>query len=371
MPSGTFSLPGASQAERPTFKMTHPMIDAQLGNRARITSLPGPVVALTEPLADLLHRTATSAQRTILVVPEHSAVTPAFDRLTDATGTIVLIKESGSYRELRSGRLIPHLAQTLEVLAERQLKISPRHMVQRDVRPNLTVSISAYHPARRATRLGAVVELVRDHLLPDAGLSWGGYEPAGAFWDRDALTGFCRARMPTVHLVVAGHGSGGILTGTLTVSRTDNGLEEYAELNLAGATPATGYRDRAMALFRALSTQTKPQFALAMRTYARADTSLPVTMRRPPTPLAVLIGAPGMRQLHADAAQVASAHGGETTGYGRRRGLLVPLESNFDADWQPLLDLVRTLDGDAGNVRRALGTDTDTPSSQGPGAPRP
>ncbi|WP_147680875.1 DUF6177 family protein [Actinomyces ruminicola] len=371
MPRGTFTRPGASRDKQPTFKTTHPMLDAQIDNRARITRLPGPVVALTEPLADLLHRTAGSSQRTILVVPEHSAVTPAFDRFTDATGTIVLIQEDTTYRELRSGRLIPHLSQTLEVLDQPQLKISPRHMVQRDVRPNLIFSISAYHPARRTTRIGSVVELVTEHLLPDAELSWGGYEPAGAFWDRDALTGFCRAHMPTVHLVLAGHGYNGTLTGTLTVSRTDNGLEEYVELNLAGATPPTAYRDRAMALFRALSTEAKPQFALAMRTYARADTSLPVTMRRPPTPLAVLIGAPGMRQLGVDAAQVASAHGGETTGYGRRRGLLVPLESNIDADWQPLLDLVRALDGDAGNVSRALGAGDGKSATRGSAAPRP
>ncbi|SDN17274.1 DUF6177 family protein [Actinomyces ruminicola] len=371
MPRGTFTRPGAPRAERLTFKMTHPMLDAQIGNRARITRLPGPVVALTEPLADLLHRTAGGSQRTILVVPEHSAVTPAFDRLTDATGTIVLVQEDATYRELRSGRLIPQLSQTLEVLDQPQLKVSPRHMVQRDVRPNLTVSISVYHPARRTTRLGGVVELVAEHLLPDAELSWGGYEPAGAFWERDALTDFCRAHMPTIHLVLAGHSDHGTLTGTITVSRTDNGLEEYVELSLAGATPATAYRDRAMALFRTLSTEAKPQFALAMRTYARADTSLPVTMRRPPTPLAVLIGAPGMRQLGVDAAQVASAHGGEATGYGRRRGLLVPLESNFDADWQPLLDLVRTLDGDAGNVSRALGVEAGTSTARGAAAPRP
>ncbi|MBW3068209.1 hypothetical protein GZ998_01570 [Actinomyces sp. 594] len=368
MPHGTFALPGGPRAEQPTFKMTHPMLDAQIGNRARVTRLPGPVVALTEPLADLLHRTAGSSQRTILVVPENSTVTPAFDRLTDATGTIVLVQEGPTYRELRSGRLIPQLGQTLEVLEQQQLTVSPRHMVQRDVRPILTVSISAYHPTRRSTRLGGVVELVTEQLLPDAELSWGGYEPAGAFWDRDALTGFCRAHMPTVHLVLAGHGYNGTLTGTLTASRTNNGLEEYVELNLAGATPPTAFRDRAMALFRAVAEQAKPQFALAMRTYARADTSLPVTVRRPPTPLAVLIGAPGMRQLGLDAARVAAAHGGQTTGYGRRRGLLVPLESNFDADWGPLLNLVHTLDGDAGNVRRALGVEGSTPNNHGPAA---
>lgn len=371
MSHGTFALPGASQAERPTFKMTHPMLDAQIGDRARITVLPGPVIALTEPLADLLHRTAGSSQRTILVVPERSTVTPAFDRLTDATGTIVLVQEGATYRELRSGRLIHDVGQTLEVLAEPQLTVSPRHLVQVDVVPVLTVSISAYHPARRTTQLGGVVEMVAEHLLPDAELSWGGYEPAGAFWDRDALTRFSRAHMPTVHLVVAGHANHGTLTGTVTVSRTGNGLEEYVELNVAAGTPVTEYRDRAMALFRAVSERAKPQFALAMRTYARADTSLPVTVRRPPTPLAVLIGAPGIRQLGVDAAQVASAHGGETTGYGRRRGLLVPLESNFDADWDPLLDLVRTLDGDAGNVSRALGAQGNTPPNRGPATRRP
>lgn len=237
--------------------------------------------------------------------------------------------------------------------------------------PILTVSISAYHPARRTTQLGGVAELVATHLLPGAELSWGGYEPAGAFWDRDALTRFCRAHMPTVHLVLTGHSDHGVLTGTMTVSRTDNGLEEYVELNVAADAPVTEYRDLTMALFRALSDQAKPQFALAMRTYARADASLPVTVRRPPTPLAVLIGAPGIRQLGVNAAQVASIHGGETTGYGRRRSLLVPLETNFDADWGSLLDLLRTLDGDAGNVSRALGVESNTSASRGPAAQRP
>ncbi|MDU0348900.1 DUF6177 family protein [Actinomyces sp. MRS3W] len=368
---GTQHSPDAPPAERPHFTMTHPMLDAQIGSRASITVLSGPVIALTEPLADLLHRTAGRTQRTILVVPEHSAVTPAFDRITDATGTIVLIDEEGAYRELRSGRPIPDIKHTLEILADPRPAISPLHMRQRDVVPNLTVSISAYHPARRTTRLGGVVELVAEHLLPDGELFWGGYEPAGAFWDRDELTTFCRDHMPTVHLVLAGHGQRATLTGTLTASRTANGLEEYVEFSVVGAAPSTEYRERTMTLFEALSTGAKPQFALAMRTYARADASLPATVRRPPTPLAVLIGAPGIRQLGVDAAAVAEAHDGETTGYGRRRGLLVPLESNFDADWSPLLDLVRTLDGDAGNVRRALGMDNNSSTDRGPAAQRP
>jgi hypothetical protein len=165
--------------------------------------------------------------------------------------------------------------------------------------------------------------------------------------------------MPEVHFNLAAHSDLGTLSGTTTVARTSNGLEEYVEVSVAIPDLAPSQQiDVVNRLLDTIAEQTKPQFLLAVRIQALADTSLPTSIRQPPVPLAVLIGAAGIRQLGVDVRDVARQHAGRTYGSGRRQGLIVPVETT-QADWSALSSLVATLDGDAGNIARVLEDPTD------------
>lgn len=344
----------------------HHMFDAQVGTTVAVTYLHDPCIGWTEYLLDFIG-SALSNENEItpaLVIPETSHVTPAFDRLTEATGTPVFVEDSGGHRDFRSGMWAPNLAHFFEDGPHSRFKVSQQFLhptPEPALVPTLMLSASIYHPARRTTKLGRVTEIITETLLPGPSttLSWGRYEPVGAPWDRGQLTDLARKLMPEAHFNLAAHSDLGTLSGTMTVARTSSGLEEYVEVSIAIPDLAPSQQtDAVNTLLDTLAEQTKPQFVLAVRIQALADTSLPTSIRRPPVPLAILIGAAGIRQLGVDVHDIARQHAGRTYGSGRRQGLIVPFETT-QADWSALSSLVATLDGDAGNIARVLEDPTD------------
>lgn len=344
----------------------HHMFDAQVGTTVAVTYLDDPCIGWTEYLSDFIGSALRHENKITpaIIIPETSHVTPAFDRLTDATGTPVFIEDGGGYREFRSGMRAPNLAQFFEGAPRSQFTVSQQFLrpaPEPALVPTLMLSASIYHPARRTTKLGRVTEIITETLLPapSTTLSWGRYEPVGAPWDRNKLTALARELMPEVHFNLAAHSDLGTLSGTTTVARTSNGLEEYVEVSVAIPDLALSQQiDVVNRLLDTIAEQTKPQFVLAVRIQTLADTSLPTSVRQPPVPLAVLIGAAGIRQLGVDVRDVARQHAGRTYGSGRRQGLIVPVETP-QADWSALSSLVATLDGDAGNIARVLEDPTD------------
>ena len=352
-----------------TQSLPHPFFDQRVGSTAVITNLDGPCVGLSEGLADFIVTVReTTSKSIVIIVPDGARVTPAFDRLTEAAGCVVLVREKAGLRGLHSGRWSRRITDFLSVPVAATLT-SKAFFAVPPLTDVLDLSISIYHPPRTTTVLGRVIELIGDRLLPGAGLGWGRYEPAGAPWDRDRLTELAREHMPEAHMVVAAHDDdGGVATGTLTASRTANGLEEYVELSVvpSPSLPREAWAARVCDLFEDLGANLKPQFALATRSLGHPDACLPLTLRTAPTPLAILIGAPGIKQLGVNAGQIASAHGGTTVGRGRRRGLLVPLETGRTGDWSALAPLLASLDGGTGRLARVLESGTQDRGSHAP-----
>ena len=83
--------------------------------------------------------------------------------------------------------------------------------------------------------------------------------------------------------------------------------------------------------------------------------------------------------LRDDANRLAAAHHGETRGYGRRRCFLVSTDAeqktdmdtdmDKEADWNGLLDILRTLDKSRGNIARILQNANTDSASAAPGLP--
>ncbi|WP_139738696.1 DUF6177 family protein [Actinomyces wuliandei] len=370
---------------------THPVQDGRVGDLATVTRLEGPVIAWSEHLSDLVARMRRSSPMDIVVViPEASRLTPAFDRLSQDAGLIVLVEEADGYRQLRAGWYYPTLREAVEAATAPRRRgpasapattqeppaaqagaragapgagapstdmtdmpdimpdISVDFLQPSQTVPHLLVSASMFQPARRSTSLGRTVELVVEHLLDkDAEISWGRYEPAGASWDRDALTTLSRRLMPKARVTLAAHSDHGIACGTLTMLRTSSGVEEYTELVVAPSAlslPSQEQVSRSMGLLSTLAVEARPQFVLTARTYGHPDTSLPVTVRTPPTPLTLAIGAGGIHLLGLDPQTVADRHDGTVIGRGRKRGVAVPLDSGRPGDWTSLFALLPTLD---------------------------
>ncbi|WP_315583943.1 DUF6177 family protein [Actinomyces viscosus] len=339
----------------------HHMLDARVGTGVALTYLDDPCIGWTEYISDFIGSALRHENEITpaIIIPGTSHITPAFDRLTEAAGTVVLVEDGDGHRELRSGMWAPSIAQFFEGAPRSQFTVSqqflhPSH--EPALVPTLMLSASIYHPARRTTKLGRATEIITETLLPGPSttLSWGRYEPVGAPWDRGRLTALARELMPEIHFNLAAHSQTGTLSGTMTVARTSNGLEEYIEVSVTTPNLAPAQQiDMVNTLLDTIAEQTKPQFVLAVRVQALEDTSLPTSLRQPPVPLAVLIGSAGIRQLGVDARDVARQHGGRTYGSGRRQGLIVPVETT-QSDWSALASLVATLDGEAGNIARVL-----------------
>ncbi|SPT54326.1 Uncharacterised protein [Actinomyces bovis] len=336
----------------------HPFFDYKVDELATVTRLDDPCIYLSEGIADLIHAVRNTTQKQIIItVPQGARLTPAFDRVAYDTGCTVLVREPTGFRDARNGRWTPQIELVVQNPNDPRIVLSENHFQPAELVPLLTVSASIYHPARGGTVIGRVAELLCLGLLPeDTVLGWGRYEPAGAPWDRKQLTKDARDRMPHALFTISAHSdTGAIATGTLTISRSENGLEEYLEVNVNPKHwRADEWHERTTNFLNAIGNELKPQFALAYRTGGLADGSVPTTARPAPTPVAVLIGAPGVKQLGVDAQEVAQQHGGMTTGHGRRQGILVPLKASTAGDWSTLGKLVETLDGGTGKVARVL-----------------
>ena len=347
----------------------HPYYDYKVGDQVAITTLAGPCIAFDEGLADFIHLVRTTTDKDLVItIPPKARLTPAFDRLVDATGCIVLVRESsGGYRDLRTGRWTPEIRPAASNRDDPRIVVSEAHFQQDNLTPLLTVSAAIYHRARLSTVLGRVAELICAHFMPEGTvLSWARTEPAGAVWDRKTFTKTARDNMPEAHMILAAHGPGrSVASGSMTINRTENGLEEYLEMTvLPTHIEPAWWQDRVNTFLQAVGTELKPQFALVFRTAGNDDGTFPPTARTVPTPMAVLIGAPGIRRLRVDPEAVAGKHRGSVTGRGRRHGVLIPLDSGREPAWDAMSSLLSTLDGDNGNLARVLAPKT----SAGPAA---
>ncbi|ARD42549.1 DUF6177 family protein [Actinomyces gaoshouyii] len=341
-------------------RSAHHYYDAQSGDTGAVTFLDSAIVGFDEGLSDFLSAVRrTSGRVPVLILNDSARVTPAFDRLTEMAGALPLIRDDGGYRLMRGGLWAPRVADFLTQGPTSAPSLSPRHLIRRGLIDVIYVSASLYHPARTSTMVGRSVELIAEAFAPhgEVGVSWGRYEPAGAPWDRAGITSLARRKMPAIDLTIALHGEGFTATGTMSVNRTRLGIEEYVELAIAvPGRDASEHEPRALALLRALSQETRPQFALVTRTEGFPDTSLPTSARVPASPVAVLVGRAGLKQLGVNPSAIAERHGGTVEGAGKRLNLVAPLTTAAPGDWAPLIHLIETLDQEGTTtVARVLG----------------
>lgn len=304
----------------------HPLLDSVGDGSVRIESRAA-VVRLGRAQADLLGRAADVGARPILVTDGLSVVTEAFRQaLLDAGGAWVVRGDDGLRNGLDGRRLdaFPDAAETV---------------------------------------LGTTSELLATELAGAAPTGWGTHEPAGRPWDRRTLTEAARDRMPDpTRFVVVGSAAAPVAF-TVTAQRTDQGVEELTTGLLSVGAPgdaAAAARVEAVpqVLGRLAATQL-PLFALVLRRPGRADLAQAPRMPFPPVPVAVLLGAPAIRQLGLDPAVMRDRFGAVVAGKPRIPALVLPFGRHRDrSPVEELRDLVEHVGQD--RVADAVGMDEST-----------
>jgi hypothetical protein len=324
--------------ELSTAAVTHPLVDFG-GESFVATESRSPVIFLTAGRVSLLAAAAAADRRVVLVTDELCLLTPAFVEVWREAGAAWVVRSPGGLREGFSGRRLSEIGEVFTVAGVRSvddidlgfLRPTPATAVE------ILVVVSLRHRARSSTLLGGPIATLSELLTGQSPAVWGAHEPAGNRWDREQLTTFARAQMPGPTLLVS---SGERFRSSLVIQRTDHGLEEITEAHISLGVPSTvsfeEKRAQLEAFLAQLATTGMPLVGLVFARPGRDDLLTPAFLQQPPSPLALLIGPPGVRGLEIATEQMVQDFGAVTVGRPRIPGLLFPLGSLEDPTWSRL-----------------------------------
>lgn len=337
----------------------HPTIDSSDAT-AVVTETRAEVAHLSEARAALLVAVSAAGRHVVLVSDERTRLTyPLREALRDAGGFWVVREESGAMRDGLDGRRLDSIADavTRGPLASAD-DVAVRYL--RPARPDavqLVISQSVRHKAIRTTLLGGPMELLAEQLTGAVPAGWGAHEPAVVTWDRGRLSEFVRGRMPDETTVMVAGSVAQPLIGTIRAARTSGGLEETTQVVLGvgapGSAAAAAAIERLPEIFAGLAHQ-MPLFGLVVARTGRADLTFPSILEVPPSPLGMLIGPPGVRELHLDVPDLTARLGARVVGRPRIPGLYFPLGAFDRPGWQALDAVVETIGLE--RVRAVLGS---------------
>lgn len=291
------------------------------------------------------------------------------DELRFSGGLWVVRGEDGAIYDGRSG----YRLQRLQDLWERPVGGRERLWSFRELAPDARgaffFDVFTRERAQERTRCGVVAE----HMVAGFGggrlVRWGECEPLASVWNRADVTGSLRAQMPTSrrHLARGERGE----SVSIQVSRTRTGLLEHTR----GLVPAgvygrpEGFSEGVSLAMHPVVTETLQglvegfRLNVAMVSYSEVvdlDGSLGqiVSRRRMDVPLAVVIGAPAVRDLRIDVADLSARHDVTPLGLRRAPSLLVRF-SGRDELWHQLVAFAHDLDQE--RLAAALAVEFDDP----------
>ena len=311
-----------------------------------------PVIFLNAGRISLLAQAQDEDRRVVLVTDELCYLTPAFAEVWREAGAAWVVRSVNGLREGFTGRWLSEIGEVFTAPRIRSvddvdlgfLRPAPATAVQ------VMAVISLRHKARATTILGGPMAEVAKIISGAAPQVWGAHEPAGNRWNREDLTGFAQSQMPGPVLAV---GVGTSFRSTLTVQRTSAGIEEITEAHLSLGVPSTvafeDHRKRLMSYLSGLAENSMPLVGLIMARPGRADLLIPPFLQHPPTPMALLIGPPGVRALDISIDQMRRQFGAVSVGRPRIPGLLFSLGSLGEPTWPVLDAILSAIGGDQVN----------------------
>jgi hypothetical protein len=332
--------------EIPVSGIRHPLAD-QLHETYVVTESRAPIVFLTAARANLLRTAGEAGLCPVLVTDELSCLTPAFAEVWRTGGGAWVVRGAGG--RLREGFTGRTLDQIGDVLAAAPMR-GPEDIDPGYLRPTVVDSIevlvttSLRHRASPSTLLGGSLAALAPFVGAGEPELWSAYEPTGTRWDREGLTGFVRNRMPADTLVVA---TAPGLVGTITARRTTAGVEEITEARLSVGTPSTVafevLLNRLHAYLAELVELGMPLVGVVLARPGRSDLLIPPLLQHPPSPLALLIGPPGVRSFGLDVDDMVTRFQARPVGRPRIPGLLFGLGTIGVESWARLDALLTAL----------------------------
>lgn len=312
-------------------RIPHPLSDSE-GEGSVRTETRSPVIWLSEGRLDLIGKVGRAGGRVIVVSDGLSVLTePMRDALRSTGGAWVVRGGDGVLRDGLTGRRLARFQDALGLPRPTSAdEIAVGHLRPEQAEDlQLAVSYAVRHRSAPETLLGDALERLCRRLVGDAPAGWSTSEPTSRRWDRAELTEFVRGRMPqTSRLVVSGR-PGAAVSGTLTAQRTSRGVEEtFTGLVSLGPVRAAETRQRLADAPAALGSLASAQTVLVGTLLARpgrADLTRPPLLESPATPLAVLVGAPAVRDRGLDVEAAGRTFGAEVVGRPRLPALLVRL----------------------------------------------
>jgi Family of unknown function (DUF6177) len=342
----------------------HPLLD--FGGRAdgrdgdemayAATESRSPVIFLNAGRISLLAQARDEGRRVVLVTDELSCLTPGFAEVWREAGAAWVVRSPNGLREGFTGRRLSEVGEVFTAPGIRSVDDVDLDFLRSGAATAVQVMavVSLRHRARATTILGGPMDELAKIATGAGPRVWGAHEPAGNLWNREELTSFARSQMPGPVLLL------GVARGfrsTLTVQRTSAGIEEITEAQLSFGVPSTvafeDHRSRLMSYLSRLAEGSMPLVGLIMARPGRADLLIPAFLQHPPTPMALLIGPPGVRALDISVDQMRQQFGAVSVGRPRIPGLLFSLGSLGEQTW-PLLDAILTAIG-SDQVNEILG----------------
>ena len=291
------------------------------------------------------------------------------DELRFSGGLWVVRGEDGAIYDGRSGYRLQRLQDLWEKPVGGRERLWSFRELAPDARGAFFFDVFTRERAQERTRCGVVAE----HMVAGFGggrlVRWGECEPLARVWNRADVTGSLRAQMPTSrrHLARGERGE----SVSIQVSRTRTGLLEHTR----GLVPAgvygrpEGFSEGVSLAMHPVVTETLQglvegfRLNVAMVSYSEVvdlDGSLGqiVSRRRMDVPLAVVIGAPAVRDLRIDVADLSARHDVTLLGLRRAPSLLVRF-SGRDELWHQLVAFAHDLDQE--RLAAALAVEFDDP----------
>lgn len=366
--------------EVPVTDVGHPLAD-RIGTTADgtdwvATETRSAVVHLSPMRLNFLWTALRDGRRPMLISDERSRLTPSFARAWRLAGGAWVVRETtGAVRNGFDGRRLEQIEDVWSLDAPR----GPDEVAVNFLRPvqaqafQLTVIIALRHPARESTVLGAALEQLTETISivlggmggssgPGSGRGtfdvnprvWGLHEPAGARWDRAALTAVIREHMPDeTAAFVAGPGLRAMLSG----QRTEHGVEEIVHATVGLGQPTQAEFDRLRfelsVTLQRLAESLMPLVAMLLVRPGPTDLLVPPYLSASPVPLSLLIGAPAVRSFGLDPEELGNRFGARAVGRPKIPALLFDLGALEPAAWTRLDAILGRLDPD--KLNEALG----------------
>jgi Family of unknown function (DUF6177) len=310
------------------------------------------VIFLNAGRISLLAQARDDNRRVVLVTDELCCLTPAFAEVWREAGAAWVVRGSNGLREGFTGRRLSEVGEVFSAPAIRNIDDVDLDFLRPAAATAVQIMalISLRHRARTTTILGGVMSELAKIGSGTTPRLWDAHEPVGNLWNRENLTSFAKSQMPGPVLTV-GVGTG--FRSTLTVQRTSAGIEEITEAHLSLGVPSTvafeDHRRHLLSYLSELAENSMPLVGLIMARPGRDDLLIPAFLQHPPTPMALLIGPPGVRALDISVDQMKRQFGAVSVGRPRIPGLLFSLGSLGEPTWPVLDAILSAIGGDQVN----------------------